>query len=205
MDTIYSFGADFSKALYLIQDKVLNVFFTFLVDARQVGIKIMTKVISGAMKLIKWMKGFYQKHPILCKAIVLFILFIIYLILGSDSAHAASSMNDVTTGLGDAANSIPKDKIEVYQAAIGFIDDMRKTGVMDDSETSLKIVDYIKDISDGKLDNETGFSTESIQRMGQAALETVRDLKTKAVEGDRGALEQICRLIDKGMKLAPAK
>ncbi len=204
MDTVFSFGQDFNKAISLIQEKVLNAFFTFVVDARQVGIKIITKVIAGASKLFKWVKNFQQKHPVLFKAIGIFILIVIFLILSSQGAHAANTVNDLATGAGDAANNIPsEDDMKIYQGAIGYVQHMIDSGHIHKGQLSAKVISTIVDLSDGKLDNPKGYSTEGVRNIAQMAIDEITRLRGEAIEGDKSSLSGMIKLIAQGAKIAP--
>jgi hypothetical protein len=187
-----------------VKTKILDVFYTFILKAKDVASNILTKVISLASKTIAWLNKFYEKHPVLAKAIVIFIIIVIIMILSSQSAHAADIVNQ------HGAAHLNVSHAESCNAAIQFIDvnnadltkilhEHGKDGV-DASKILFEAKTYAKDMMDGKFDDPLHLSKEGIA-LGKTALHQVQELiKTSNQNHDTALMNKIMNLISEGSK-----
>lgn len=181
-----------------IKERLLDTFFTFIVEAQKTGVKILTKVLNIASKWITWLKKFHDKHPTLTKVIVIFIIMVILMILSSGTAHAADIVNNTSGKV-----HLNTTHIDACNGAIHFIDvnsvDLKNITGADD-QTLLQAKTYIKDMMDGKLDSPE-MITKQAKAVGETALKTINNLINQANNNnDVGMMKKIANLIGEGGK-----
>ncbi len=149
-----------------IKEKIVDMFYTFVIKAYEIGIAVYDKV-SG---FIKWItnkiKDWKEKHPTTYKVILITLIIIIIFIVSASSAKAA------TTG-----TPIPLGKIDM---AIGWLDSL-KSDAGQDTLILNKAIAHLMDLRDGQIDIQ-GLGSESI-KLANAALQTcdkvIADSKTQ--------------------------
>lgn len=184
-----------SDAILYAKDKILNVLFTFMQKSKNISNKVLSKVLSFISKIMGWLKKFQKKHPILSKAIFIFIIFIIIMLVTTQSAQAVEIVN----------NNIKLDDTDILNTAYGFIDanykDLLSSSTdnpVDAEQIATQAKMYLKDIQDGKMDLPT-LKKESIA-LAKAAISTVNDLVNKVNDTqDTNLLTKIIGFMKQGM------
>lgn len=170
--------SDFVKGF---KDKVVDMFYTFVVKAYQIGLAIYDKVSVFIKWLISKVKTFREKNPTTFKIMVITLIIIIILIVSASSAKAA------TTG-----TPIPTAKIDM---AIGWLDSLK--GGKEDPMLLNKAIAHLVDLRDGQV-NIQGLGSEAVN-MANAALNTADKIMTSAnTETDPAFFKFCVGLIEKG-------
>lgn len=81
----------FSDVIKGFKEKIVDMFYTFVVKAYEIGLAVYDKVSTFITWLISKVKGFKEKHPTTFKIIVITLIVIILLIVTASSAKAATS------------------------------------------------------------------------------------------------------------------
>lgn len=158
-----------------LKEKVLNALATLVVKAQNVGIAILSKVVSVVSAVIGFIKRFREKHPILYRAILVFIILIVVAIFFASTAKAATGGDPV------AVNTNHID------AAIGLL---RKMGGGDvDNMITAKAITYLSDLRDGKIDTTIELGKEAIN-VANAALGTINKM-ADTTSSDPAVMKQI--------------
>ena len=169
-----------------IKDKILDILYTYIVKAYEVGYSILDKVKTFFNWFIKSLNEFKTKHPSLYKVIVLTFVTILVLIISMASVHAEAN-----------GQPIPKDKINV---AIGWLDNLNNQGKVDFIDVN-KAIAHLVDIRDGKVDiNGLG---ENATNMANAALNTTNKIISQSKTDKDGSTMKLClQLLEKGNSYA---
>lgn len=175
IDSIKDFFSGFKQ-------KVVDIFWSFLVKAYEIGFAIWDKLNT----FIKWLFGkinsFADKHPTLWKVMIITIVILIILIVTASSAKAQ------TTG-----EPIPLAKINM---AIGWLDNIKSQGNQDQMLVS-KAIAHLVDLRDGQMDIH-GLGDGAI-KMADAALTTAGRIMDEAKTSNDNTFFKFCvDLIQKG-------
>ena len=139
-----------------VKEKIVDMFYTFVIKAYQIGLAIYDKVSTFINWLINKIKDWREKHPVAWKVTVITLVIIIILIVSASTAKAA------TTG-----QPIPVERIDM---AIGWLDKV-KSGGGEDPMIVGKAIAHLVDLRDGQIDLPN-LGSEAIN-MANAALGTV--------------------------------
>jgi hypothetical protein len=181
IDSIKDFFSGFKQ-------KVVDIFWSFLVKAYEIGFAIWDKLNT----FIKWLFGkinsFKEKHPTLWKVMIITIIILIILIVTASSAKAQ------TTG-----EPIPLAKINM---AIGWLDNVKSQGGQDQMLVS-KAIAHLVDLRDGQMDIH-GLGDGAIN-MADAALTTASRIMDEAKTSNDNTFFKFCvDLIQKGSSYVSA-
>ena len=173
---------DFKSFYSKFKEKVIDIFYTFLVKAYQVGFTIFDKINIFFKWLFSKIHNFRDKHPLVYKMIVITIIVMVILIITAASAKAQSS-----------GEVIPKAKIDM---AIGWLDHIKSKGQSDNLELS-KAIAHLIDLRDGKIDMP-GLGEKAVQ-IANAGLNTAQKIMDEAkTTQDQSFLKFCVELIEKG-------
>jgi hypothetical protein len=181
IDSIKDFFSGFKQ-------KVVDIFWSFLTKAYEIGFAIFDKVNI----FIKWLFGkinsFADKHPTLWRIMIITIVILIILIVTASSAKAQ------TTG-----QPIPLAKINM---AIGWLDNVKSSGNQDQMLVS-KAMAHLVDLRDGRMDIQ-GLGDGAI-KMADAALTTAGRIMDEAKTSNDNSFFKFCvDLIQKGSEYVGA-
>lgn len=173
IDSIKDFFSGFKQ-------KVVDIFWSFLVKAYEIGFAIWDKLNT----FIKWLFGkinsFADKHPTLWRIMIITIIILIILIVTASSAKAQ------TTG-----QPIPLARINM---AIGWLDSVK--GGKDPMLVN-KAIAHLVDLKDGHMDLQ-GLGDGAIN-MADAALTTASRIMDEAKTSNDDTFFKFCvDLIQKG-------
>jgi stage V sporulation protein SpoVS len=179
IDSIKDFFGGFKQ-------KVVDIFWSFLTKAYEVGFAIWDKLNT----FIKWLFGkinsFADKHPALWRVMIITIVILIILIVTASSAKAQ------TTG-----EPIPLGKINM---AIGWLDSVR--GGKDPMLVN-KAIAHLVDLRDGHMDIQ-GLGDGAIN-MADAALNTANKIIAESKTSTDSSFFQFCTsLIQRGSEFVSA-
>jgi hypothetical protein len=158
-----------------ISDKILDVLFTFLIRAKEIGFKIIDKLKSVLNWVIKTIENFKKKNPVLYKIIVITIIVIIILIISTSTAHAAVTNTPVDV-----------DKINM---AIGFLQKLRTEGSIGMFDSG-KAIAYLVDIRDGNM--QFGEINQSVLDIANSAIRSIEVIGKDATQTKNENLVRIC-------------
>lgn len=175
IDSIKDFFSGFKQ-------KVVDIFWSFLVKAYEIGFAIWDKLNT----FIKWLFGkinsFADKHPRLWRVMIITILVLIILIVTASSAKAQ------TTG-----EPIPLAKINM---AIGWLDNVKSQGTEDPMLVG-KAMAHLVDLRDGHMDIK-GLGDGAI-KMADAALHVANKIMGEAKTSNDSSFFKFCiDLMEKG-------
>ena len=181
MDSIKDFFSGFKQ-------KVVDIFWSFLVKAYEIGFAIWDKLNT----FIKWLFGkinsFADKHPTLWKVMIITMVILIILIVTASSAKAQ------TTG-----QPIPLAKINM---AIGWLDGVKSQSGQDQMLVS-KAMAHLVDLRDGQMDIH-GLGDGAIN-MANAALNTAGRIMDEAKTSNDNSFFKFCiDLMQKGSEYVGA-
>lgn len=164
------------------KQKVIDIFWSFLVKSYQVGFSIFDKVNTFVKWLFDKINSFSKKHPTLWKIMIITIVILIILMVTAASAKAQTS-----------GTPIPKAKLDM---AIGWLDYLKTTGKGDTLEVN-KAIAHLVDMRDGKIDI-IGLGQKAVD-LSQAALNTAQKVMDDAKTSTDNNLFKMCNdLIQKG-------
>ncbi len=170
-----------------IKEKMLDVLYTFLAKAYEVGFNILDKLNI----FIKWFINNLNKikNPLLYKIITTTLIVMVLLIISATAAHAENNLS-----------LLPKEKIDI---AIGWLDHLKNTGRYDSVELS-KGIAHLIDIRDGKID--LPMFNKRILDVADAALKTADSIiKDAETDNQNGSLYKFCiNLLEKGSQYVQA-
>jgi hypothetical protein len=179
---------DFKFFYSKFKEKVIDIFYTFLVKAYQVGFSIFDKINIFFKWLFNRISIFREKHPLVYKMIVITIIVMVILIITAASAKAQSS-----------GQVIPKAKIDM---AIGWLDHIKSKGQLDNLELS-KAIAHLIDLRDGKIDIPV-LGDKAI-KIANAGLNTAQKIMDEAKTNQDQSLLKFCaELIEKGQNYIKA-
>lgn len=181
IDSIKDFFSGFKQ-------KVVDIFWSFLTKAYEIGFAIFDKVNI----FIKWLFGkinsFADKHPTLWRIMIITIVILIILIVTASSAKAQTS-----------GQPIPLAKINM---AIGWLDNVKSSGNQDQMLVS-KAMAHLVDLRDGRMDIQ-GLGDGAI-KMADAALTTAGRIMDEAKTSNDNSFFKFCvDLIQKGSEYVGA-
>ena len=181
IDSIKDFFGGFKQ-------KVVDIFWSFLTKAYEIGFAIFDKVNV----FIKWLFGkinsFADKHPTLWKIMIITIVILIILIVTASSAKAQST-----------GQPIPLAKINM---AIGWLDGVKSQGTQDQMLVS-KAMAHLVDLRDGHMDIQ-GLGDGAI-KMADAALNVATKIMDEAKTSNDNSFFKFCvDLIQKGSEYVGA-
>ena len=181
IDSIKDFFGGFKQ-------KVVDIFWSFLTKAYEIGFAIFDKVNV----FIKWLFGkinsFADKHPTLWKIMIITIVILIILIVTASSAKAQST-----------GQPIPLAKINM---AIGWLDGVKSQGTQDQMLVS-KAMAHLVDLRDGHMDIQ-GLGDGAI-KMADAALHVATKIMDEAKTSNDNSFFKFCvDLIQKGSEYVGA-
>lgn len=163
-----------------IKEKILNILYTFLIKAYELGYKIYDKL----SKLIKWLLSsinkFREKNPTLYKIIIITIITFIILIVSSTTIYAQSKGHPVDV-----------NKINL---AIGWLEEIKGHGDYD-NQLMMKAMAHLIDMKDGIIDiPDIG---EKAMKTAEIAMKTTDKMLSSSKENTE--LGKYCLdLIEKG-------
>ena len=187
-----------TEILNTIKERLIDTFFTIIIEAKKLGVKVLTKLLNIASKWTEWLKKFNEKHPTLTKVIVIFIIISILMVLSSGVAHAADITNAADGKLHLNTTHVDACNAAIHYLDVNKVDFQNITGT--DIGTFMEAKKYIIDMVDGKFDNVDDISKAG-QAIGKAALDNINDMIQKSNEsGDIGIMKKIMSLIAEGGK-----
>jgi len=176
-----------SDLLKGFKEKIVDMFYTFVVKAYEMGLSVYDKVSVFVKWLISKVNNFKEKNPTTYKVIVITIIILIIFIVTASSAKAATS-----------GTPIPTAKIDM---AIGWLDSLK--GGKEDPMLLNKAIAHLVDLRDGQV-NIQGLGSEAIN-MANAALNTANKVMSDAkVETDPAFFRFCIGLIEKGREYVDA-
>lgn len=162
------------------KDKLVDIFYTFVVKAYQIGLAIYDKVSSFMKWLINKIKNYREKNPTTYRIIVITIIVIVLLIVSASTAKAATS-----------GTPVPAAKIDM---AIGWLDNLKGK---EDPMLLNKAIAHLVDIRDGSVDIQN-IGSQAIN-MSNAALSTADKIMAEAkTQTDPAFFKFCCNLIETG-------
>lgn len=164
-----------------LKEKIVDMFWTFVVKAYQLGFSIWEKVGKFFTFIIGKINQFRKKHPKLFRFIVITLIVIIILIVTASSAHAAQN-----------GAPVPAAKIDM---AIGWLDTLKSGS--EDTFLINKAITHLIDLRDGQVDIQ-GLGEGSIN-MANAALKVADEItQSSKTETDPQFFKFCVGLIEKG-------
>lgn len=177
-----------SEMLSGFKQKIIDVFYSFLVKSTEIGFAIFDKIST----FIKWLLGkirdWREKNPKLWRIVVITAVILILLIVSASTAKAA------TTG-----QPIPLNKIDL---AIGWLDSLK--GGKEDPVELGKAIAHLVDLRDGKIDlADVG---QKATQLADAALNTAQKMIDDSKgQTDPGFFKFCLSLIEKGKDYVSAE
>ena len=179
IDSIKDFFSGFKQ-------KVVDIFWSFVVKAYEIGFAIWDKLNTFIKWLFNKINSFREKHPTLCRVMIITIIILILLIV------TASSVKAQTTG-----EPIPLGKLNM---AIGWLDSTR--GGKDPMLVN-KAIAHLVDLRDGHMDIH-GLGDGAIN-MADAALTTVNKIISESKTSTDSSFFRFCtELIQRGSEYVGA-
>jgi hypothetical protein len=173
IDSIKDFFSGFKQ-------KVVDIFWSFLIKAYEIGFAIWDKLNTFIKWLFEKINSFREKHPTLWRVMIITILVLIILIV------TASSVKAQTTG-----EPIPLSRINM---AIGWLDNVRDSK---DPMLVNKAIAHLVDLRDGQMDIH-GLGDGAIN-MADAALTTAGRIMDEAKTSNDNTFFKFCvDLMQKG-------
>lgn len=177
---------DFLKSF---KQKVLDVLWAILEKSVVIGFKILEKVKSIFSWLISKIKEVKEKNPTLFKVLSITVLIVLILIISGSVAHATVTGQPI--------------KVMYIDMVIGFINDMKDNGYLEDFSKLdvLKSTAYLIKLRDaGGVLNPTDvtlFGEETIT-LANKSIETVKKLAEEAHSGDDSTMHYCIDILKKG-------
>lgn len=171
-----------------LKEKIVDMFYTFVIKAYEIGLTIYEKISSFITWIINKIRDWREKHPTAWKITIITLVIIIIFIVSASSAKAA------TTG-----TPIPIAKIDM---AIGWLDSLKSGGNQDPMIVN-KAIAHLIDLRDGQI-NLNGLGSEAI-KMADAALFTCDKIMADAKTQSDPAFFKFCvSLIESGKNYVDA-
>lgn len=181
IDSIKDFFSGFKQ-------KVVDIFWSFLVKAYEIGFAIWDKLNTFIKWLFNKINSFADKHPKLWKIMIITIIILIILIVTASSAKAQST-----------GEPIPLGKINM---AIGWLDNVKAQGTEDPMLVG-KAMAHLVDLKDGHMDIQ-GLGDGAI-KMADAALNSANKIMSDAKTSTDSGFFKFCNeLIQKGSEYVGA-
>lgn len=174
-----------------LREKILNVLYTFIIKATQVGFKIIDSFKKFFDLIFDKISKWKEKHPVLFKIIIITIITILLLIISASSAYAQKT-----------GNPVPENQINV---AIGWLEMIKGKTNLDVLEVN-KAIAHLIDLRDGNIEiTELG---ERAIDVANSAIETsssmIEDAKSDLDKGDDGLAKMCLNLMEKGSQYVQA-
>ncbi len=174
-----------------VKDKIVNILYSFLVKASEIGFLILNKFKSFFTWLFKTISNWKEKHPLLYKVIFITLVVIILLLVSAASAHAQSNVQ-----------KIPEKQLNI---AIGWLDYLKGIGEIKGLEVN-KAIAHLVDLKDGNIDI-TGLGDNAV-RMADLAIQgsekIIEDAKSDLDKGDGSTAKMCIDLMEKGSNYVSA-
>ena len=174
-----------------VKDKIINVLYSFLVKASEIGFSILNKFKSFFSWFIGIISKWKEKHPTLYKVIIITVIIIILLMVSASSAYAQSK-----------GQPIPESEINV---AIGWLDLIKGKTDLDVLEVN-KAIAHLIDLRDGNIEID-GLGEKALQ-IAESALETsnkmIVDAKSDLDKGDESTAKMCLNLMERGSEYISA-
>jgi hypothetical protein len=181
IDSIKDFFSGFKQ-------KVVDIFWSFVVKAYEIGFAIWDKLNTFIKWLFNKINSFAEKHPTLWRVMIITIIILIILIVTASSAKAQ------TTG-----EPIPLGKINM---AIGWLDNVKAQGTEDPMLVG-KAMAHLVDLRDGQMDIQ-GLGDGAI-KMADAALHVAGKIMDDAKTSNDNSFFKFCvDLMEKGSEYVGA-
>jgi hypothetical protein len=168
------------------KQKVIDIFWSFLIKSYEVGFAIFDKINTFVKWLLSKINSFAEKHPTLWRIIIITSVTLIILIVSASSAHAQTNNQP-----------IPLGKINM---AIGWLDSIK-----DGKDPMLvnKAITHLIDLRDGHMDiNNLG---DGAIKMADAALSTANKIIAESKTSTDSNFFKFCTdLIQKGSQFINA-
>lgn len=175
-----------SEILKSFKEKVIDILWTFLKKASEIGFVIFEKVSTFITWLLSKIRDWREKNPSKWRVAVIVVVVLILLIVSASTAKAA------TTG-----QPVPIEKINM---AIGWLDSLKGGG--EDPMILQKAIAHLVDLKDGHCQLQN-LGKESIN-MVDAALKTVEKMIADSKDQDPGFYKYCMSLMDKGKEYVDA-
>jgi hypothetical protein len=174
-----------------VKEKIINVLYSFLVKASEIGFSILNKFKSFFSWFIGIISKWKEKHPTLYKVIIITVIIIILLMVSASSAYAQSK-----------GQPIPESEINV---AIGWLDLIKGKTDLDVLEVN-KAIAHLIDLRDGNIEID-GLGEKALQ-IAESALETsnkmIVDAKSDLDKGDESTAKMCLNLMERGSEYISA-
>ena len=174
-----------------VKEKIINVLYSFLVKASEIGFSILHKFKSFFSWFIGIISKWKEKHPTLYKVIIITVIIIILLMVSASSAYAQSK-----------GQPIPESEINV---AIGWLDLIKGKTDLDVLEVN-KAIAHLIDLRDGNIEID-GLGEKALQ-IAESALETsnkmIVDAKSDLDKGDESTAKMCLNLMERGSEYISA-
>ena len=174
-----------------VKEKIINVLYSFLVKASEIGFSILNKFKSFFSWFIGIISKWKEKHPTLYKVIIITVIIIILLMVSASSAYAQSK-----------GQPIPESEINV---AIGWLDLIKGKTDLDVLEVN-KAIAHLIDLRDGNIEID-GLGEKALQ-IAESALETsnkmIVDAKSDLDKGDESTAKMCLNLMERGSEYVSA-
>lgn len=180
---------DIKQIFTNFKEKVVDIFYSFLVKAYEIGFMIFDKLNTFIKWLTSKINKFKDRHPTLYKIIIITMVVMILMMITAASAKAATS-----------GTPIPKAKIDM---AIGWLDQIKSEGKGGDTLTLNKAIAHLIDLRDGKIDMPN--LGQSAIKTADAALNTCQKIMADAQSKQDQSFYKFCvDLIEKGQSYVQA-
>ena len=174
-----------------VKEKIINVLYSFLVKASEIGFSILNKFKSFFSWFIGIISKWKEKYPTLYKVIIITVIIIILLMVSASSAYAKSK-----------GQPIPESEINV---AIGWLDLIKGKTDLDVLEVN-KAIAHLIDLRDGNIEID-GLGEKALQ-IAESALETsnkmIVDAKSDLDKGDESTAKMCLNLMERGSEYISA-
>jgi len=168
-----------------VKEKIINVLYSFLVKASEIGFSILSKFKSFFTWLFETISKWKEKHPLLYKVIIITLIIIILLLVSASSAHAQSK-----------GQPIPESQLDL---AIGWLDLIKGKTDLDALEVN-KAIAHLVDLKDGNIEI-TGLGDKALQ-IADSAIQTsgkmIEDARSGLDKGDESTAKMCLNLMQKG-------
>lgn len=174
-----------------VKEKIINVLYSFLVKASEIGFSILNKFKSFFSWFIGIISKWKEKHPTLYKVIIITVIIIILLMVSASSAYAQSK-----------GQPIPESEINV---AIGWLDLIKGKTDLDVLDVN-KAIAHLIDLRDGNVEID-GLGEKAL-KIAESALETsnkmIGDAKSDLDKGDESTAKMCLNLMERGSEYISA-
>lgn len=177
-----------------IKEKFLDILYTFLKKAAEIGFKVFNFFKSFFESIFEKIKKWTKENPVLFKVIIITILVILILMISASTAYAHTTGNPVSHSELNTAVDLLKN----IDAAIGYVKLSQSSGWVD-LNTSMKAIVHLIDMKDGTTEVPLEQLGDKAIALSETAIKiTNKMLSESQSTNDKDIIQKCIDLIQKG-------